>query len=366
MPGLFEPLTIGGIRLPNRIAASPMCTYGSPGSGMATDSHLIHLGTLAMGGAGLVVQEATGVVPEGRISPACLGIWSDDHIPSLSRIVGAIHAHGAAAGIQLAHSGRKGSTWPFGAKPGVVGAEDGGWLPVGPSAIAFGSGHPQPRVLSEPEIAAVVDAFRDAAKRAVRAGYDVMEVHSAHGYLLHQFLSPLSNHRTDRFGGAFEGRTCLVLEVVRAVRSVVPTTKALLVRVSATDWVEGGWTPEETCALAKLLRSEGVDLMDVSTGGMVPDARIPLAPLYQVSFSKQVRDASGLAVGAVGLVTEPQQAQAILDEASADVVFLGRALLRDPFWPVHAAHGLGVVGSWPRSHLRGAPEGSIVRGAFQA
>ncbi|MBK9579006.1 MAG: NADH:flavin oxidoreductase/NADH oxidase [Fibrobacterota bacterium] len=366
MSHLFEQLTVGGIRLPNRIAVSPMCTYSSSGEGVAADFHMVHLGALAMGGAGLVVQEATAVVPEGRITPACLGLWSDEHVPFLSKIVDTIHAGGAAAGIQLAHAGRKASTWPLGAKPGAMAPDQGGWLPVGPSPIAFGPGHPLPRVLTESEIALVVDSFREAARRAVRAGYDVVEVHAAHGYLLHQFLSPLSNQRRDAYGGSFEGRTRLVLEVVRAVREVVPAEKALLVRVSATDWVEGGWSLEETARLARMFATEGVDLVDVSSGGMVPDAKVAIGPLYQVPFSERIRRESGLPVGAVGMVTTPPQAQEILAKGQADVVFLGRALLQDPYWPVHAAHAMGITGSWPATHLRGAPAGAVARQAFGA
>jgi 2,4-dienoyl-CoA reductase-like NADH-dependent reductase (Old Yellow Enzyme family) len=327
---------------------------------------MVHLGALAMGGAGLVVQEATGVLPEGRITPACLGIWSDEHVPAFARIVNAIHAGGAAAGIQLAHAGRKASTWPFGAGVGTMPADRGGWGPVGPSAVSFGPGHLEPHALEASEIESVVRAFREAARRAVQAGYDVVEVHAAHGYLLHQFLSPLANHRTDSYGGAFEARSRLVLEVVRAVREVVPTSKALLVRVSATDWVEGGWSLEETARLAKIFATEGVDLVDVSSGGMVPDAKVAIGPLYQVPFSERIRRESGLPVGAVGMVTTPIQAREILSNDQADLVFLGRALLQDPYWPVHAAQALGEQGQWPPTHLRGAPAGAVARRAFGA
>lgn len=364
MTRLFEPLSVGGIRLPNRIAVSPMCTYSSPGEGRAADFHLVHLGALAMGGAGLVVQEATGVLPEGRITPACLGIWSDEHVPAFSRIVNAIHAGGAAAGIQLAHAGRKASTWPFGSGVGTMPTDRGGWGPVGPSAVSFGPGHLEPHALEPSEISSLVQAFRDAARRAVQAGYDVVEVHAAHGYLLHQFLSPLANHRLDSYGGTFEARSRLVLEVVRAVREVVPVSKALMVRVSATDWVDGGWSLEETAQLSKSFAAEGVDLVDVSSGGMVPDAKVRIGPSYQVPFSERIRKDSGLPVGAVGMVTDPKEAERIVADACADLVFLGRALLADPYWPVHAAQSLGVAGAWPRTHLRGAPEGSRARTAF--
>lgn len=364
MAHLFEPLIVGGVRLPNRIAVSPMCTYSSPGEGLAADFHLVHLGALAMGGAGLVVQEATGVVPEGRITPRCLGIWSDEHVQGLSRIVGAIHTAGAAAGIQLAHAGRKASTWPFGSSVGTMPAERGGWEPVGPSAVSFGPGHLVPQVLDASGVAAVVRSFQEAASRAVRAGYDVVEIHAAHGYLLHQFLSPLSNRREDNYGGSFAARTRLVMEVVRAVREVVPAQKALMIRVSATDWVEGGWSLEDTAMLSKVFAAEGVDLVDVSSGGMLPDAAVKFGPHYQVPFSQRVRQESGLAVGAVGMVTDPCEADRILQEDRADLVFLGRSFLKDPYWAVHAAEALGVRAAWPPSHLRGAPAGSVVRVAF--
>lgn len=364
MAHLFEPLTVGGVRLSNRIAVSPMCTYSSPGEGVAADFHLVHLGALAMGGAGLVVQEATGVVPEGRISPRCLGIWSQEHVSGLSRIVDTIHSAGAAAGIQLAHAGRKASTWPFGSNVGTMPPDQGGWTPVAPSAVSFGPGHLVPQVLDAPGIAEVVRSFQEAARRAVRAGYDVVEIHAAHGYLLHQFLSPLSNRREDAYGGRFEARARLVLEVVRAVREVVPTQRALLIRVSATDWVEGGWSLEETAMLAKSFAAEGVDLVDVSSGGMLPDAPVKIGPHYQVPFSQRVRSESGLAVGAVGMVTDPREADLIVREERADLVFLGRSFLKDPYWAVHAAEALGVPALWPRTHLRGAPAGSSARPPF--
>ena len=340
-----------------------MCQYSSE-DGFANDWHLVHLGSHAQGGAGLVSTEATAVLPEGRISPADLGIWKDEHIANLRRIVEFIHTQGSRAGMQLAHAGRKGSTAsPFEPRPTTVAPSEGGWQPVAPSAIAFAPDYPMPAALDASGIKAVVEGFRQAARRALEAGFDFVEVHAAHGYLLHEFLSPLANQRADAYGGSFDNRTRLVLEVVDAVRGVWPERLPLFVRISATDWADGGWNPDESVQLAKKLREHGVDLVDASSGGLVPNAKIPAAPGFQVQFAARIRREAGIATAAVGLITEPAQANAIIAEGEADLVFLARAMLRDPYWPVHAAATLGEQASWPKQYLRAAPQGSTARSA---
>ena len=360
---LFSRFQLRSVEFSNRIGVSPMCQYSSQ-DGFANDWHLVHLGSRAQGGAGLVMLEAAAVTPEGRISPGDLGIWKDEHIPGLRRIAEFVHSQGARTGMQLAHAGRKASTaTPF-AGHGLVLPADGGWQPVAPSAIAFApTDYAVPAALDPAGIAAVVEAFRNAARRALEAGFDFVEIHAAHGYLLHEFLSPLSNLRTDDYGGSFENRTRLLLEVVDAVRSVWPERLPLFVRISATDWAEGGWNPDESVALARLLRDHGVDLVDCSSGGNVADAKIPLAPGYQVGFAARIRREAGIATAAVGLITEPAQANALIAEGEADFVFLARAILRDPFWPLHAAATLGETVSWPKQYLRAAPQGSPARPA---
>ena len=340
-----------------------MCQYSSH-DGFATDWHLVHLGSRAQGGAGLVTLEAAAVTPEGRISPGDLGIWKDQHIPELHRIAEFVHTQGARAGMQLAHAGRKASTAsPFNGH-GLVLPADGGWQPVAPSAIAFApADYAVPTALDGAGIAAVVEAFRSAARRALDAGFDFVEIHAAHGYLLHEFLSPLSNLRIDNYGGSFDNRTRLLLEVVDAVRTVWPEHLPLFVRISATDWAEGGWNPDESVALARLLRDHGVDLVDCSSGGNVADAKIPVASGYQVGFAARIRREAGIATAAVGLITEPAQANAIIAEGEADFVFLARAELRDAYWPLHAAAALGETVSWPKQYLRAAPQGSPGRTA---
>ena len=340
-----------------------MCQYFSD-DGFANDWHLVHLGSRAQGGAGLVSTEATAVLPEGRISPADLGIWKDEHIPNLRRIAEFIHTQGSRAGTQLAHAGRKGSTAsPFEPRPTTVAPSEGGWPPVAPSAVAFAPDYPLPAALDPSGIKAVVEGFRHAARRALEAGFDFVEIHAAHGYLLHEFLSPLSNIRTDAYGGSFDNRIRIVLETVDAVRAVWPERLPLFVRISATDWAEGGWNPDESVELAKRLREHGVDLVDASSGGLVPNAKIPAAPGFQVQFAARIRRETGIATAAVGLITEPAQANAIVSEGEADFVFLARAMLRDPYWPVHAAAALGEQASWPKQYLRAAPPGSIARPA---
>ncbi|WP_405030387.1 NADH:flavin oxidoreductase/NADH oxidase [Nocardioides renjunii] len=357
MSRLFSPVTLRDLTLRNRVWVAPMCQY-SAADGVPDEWHLVHLGSFARGGAGLVLTEATAVVPEGRISPEDTGLWNDEQQAAWSRIVDFVHAQGAAAGVQLAHAGRKASTYSgFTGERGGVPDADGGWRPVGPSAEPFEGLRPDPEPLDAAGIARVVTAFGDAAECAVAAGFDVIELHGAHGYLLHEFLSPLSNHREDGYGGSFEGRVRLVLEVVREVRRRVPAGMPLLLRVSATDWVEGGWTADETVRLAELVREAGVDLVDTSTGGNVPRADIPVEPGYQVPFARRLRTEAGVPTGAVGLITEPKQAEEILADGSADVVLLGRELLRDPHWPLRAAYELGETGTdlWPVQYRRAAP-----------
>ncbi|MDN4173661.1 NADH:flavin oxidoreductase/NADH oxidase [Nocardioides sp. SOB77] len=355
MSQLFTPITLRDVTVRNRVWVAPMCQYSAI-DGMPDDWHLVHLGSFARGGAGLVITEATAVVPEGRISPQDTGIWNDEQQAAWARIVDFVHGQGAAAGIQLAHAGRKASTYSgFTGERGGVPDTEGGWRPVGPSADPFPGLREDVEELDADGVARVVTAFGDAAERAVAAGFDVLEVHAAHGYLLHEFLSPLSNHRTDAYGGSFDNRARLVLEVVREVRGRVAAGVPVVVRLSATDWVEGGWTADETVRLASLLREEGVDLVDTSTGGNVL-ADIPLEPGYQVPFARRVRTEAGIPSGAVGLITEPKQAEDVLADGSADVVLLARELLRDPHWPLRAARELGVEGTdlWPVQYRRAA------------
>jgi 2,4-dienoyl-CoA reductase-like NADH-dependent reductase (Old Yellow Enzyme family) len=363
MPHLFSPFQLRGLTLPNRIFVSPMCEYSST-DGFATDWHLVHLGSRAVGGAALVLTEATAVSPGGRISPDDLGIWSDAHLEMLSRIVAFVHGQGSAAGIQLAHAGRKASTRAPWRGEGAVPESEGGWQTVGPGPEPFAPGYPVPRPLDRDGIGGIVQAFAEAAERALRAGFDVAEIHAAHGYLLHEFLSPLVNHRTDEYGGTFENRTRLCLEVIDTVRSVWPDDRPLLLRISATDWTDGGWDIEQSVALARAARAHGVDLVDCSSGGAVR-ATIPVAPEYQVPLAARIRRDTGVATGAVGLITDPQQADAIVSDGRADCVLLARELLRDPYWPLRAAAALGHAQSWPSQYLRAAPSGTPARAAFQ-
>jgi 2,4-dienoyl-CoA reductase-like NADH-dependent reductase (Old Yellow Enzyme family) len=352
MAHLFEPLRIRGVELPHRILVSPMCQYSSI-DGRAQDWHLVHLGSRAVGRAAAVLAEATAVTPDGRISPADLGLWSDDHIGPLRRALTFVEAQGAVPGIQLAHAGRKASTrepWKGGSPLSV---EEGGWIPiVAPSAIAFNQGYQVPQALTSAEIAAIVAAFAAAAKRAQAAGARIIELHAAHGYLLNSFLSPLSNQRNDDYGGSFRNRTRLVCEVVTAVRSVWPDQYPLFMRISATDWIEGGWTIEDSVALAKAVKTLGVDLIDCSSGGVAPQARIPVAPGYQVGFAERIRREAEVLTGAVGMISEPTQADAIIRSGQADVVFLARQFLRDPYWPLIAARTLGHDLKWPPQYER--------------
>jgi 2,4-dienoyl-CoA reductase-like NADH-dependent reductase (Old Yellow Enzyme family) len=360
MTHLFATLPLRSLRLANRILVSPMCEYSST-DGFATDWHFVHLGSRAVGGAALVFTEATAVTAEGRISPQDLGIYDDRHVEGLSRIVGFMKAQGAVTGIQLAHAGRKGST-PRPWEPGhEVAIAEGGWEPVGPTDQPFAADYPVPRALSEPEIAGVVAAFRTAAERALAAGFEVAEIHAAHGYLIHEFLSPLVNTRSDGYGGSYDGRVRLCLEVAEAVRSVWPERLPLFARLSCTDWKEGGWDVEQTVELARRLRERGIDVIDCSSGGAVPDAKIPLAPGYQVPFAERIRREAGIATGAVGLITGAAQADAILRDGRADCVLLAREFLRDPYWPLRAARELGHAVPWPAQYLRAAPPGTPAR-----
>lgn len=353
---LFEPLEIRGVRLRNRVAVSPMCEYSSQ-DGFANTWHVVHLGSRAVGGAGLVFTEAAAVAAEGRISPEDLGIYRDEHVPKLRQIVDFIHEHGAVAGMQLAHAGFKASTaapWK-GGEP--VRPQHGGWeRVVAPSGIPFREGWIVPHALQIAEIALVVEQFALAAQRALAAGFRVLEIHAAHGYLLHEFLSPITNKRDDAYGGSFEHRTRLVREVAQAVRAQMPVELPLFVRVSASDWVEGGWTVEDSAALARDLKALGVDLIDASSGGISPHAKIGIGPGYQVPFARYIREHAKIATGAVGLITDALQANEIIESGSADIVLLARELLRQPYWPLLAAAELGVdVGYWPKQYLRAKP-----------
>jgi len=350
---LFSPLTLRSLTLRNRVGVSPMCQYSSE-DGFATDWHLVHLGAFATGGAGLVLTEAAAVTPEGRISPHDLGIWDDAHIPMLRHITAFCRAQGAVMGIQLAHAGRKASTRrPWEQPAGAVPLAEGGWDNVmAPSAVPFAPTYPLPQELSLDGIAQVIASFRAAAIRALAAGFQVVELHGAHGYLLHEFLSPIANARTDRYGGSFENRTRLLLEVTDAVRAVWPDELPLIVRISATDWADGGWTVEESVQLASLLKARGVDLIDCSSGGLAAHQQITIGPGYQVPFSRRIRAESGVPTAAVGLITDPVQAEQVVADGSADVVLLARELLRNPRWPLMAAHALGASITWPPQYER--------------
>lgn len=350
---LFTPFAQRGVTLRNRLAVSPMCQYSCE-DGLATDWHLVHLGARAVGGAGLVMAEAAAVVPEGRISPADLGVWKDEHVEPLARVFRFLKGQGAVPSIQLAHAGRKASTdapWRGGSP---IGPNRGGWHgAVGPSPLAFADGYQTPTELDTAGIAAVVAAFAAAAERMGAAGAEVVEIHAAHGYLLHQFLSPLSNRREDGYGGSFENRTRVVRETVEAVREVWPEEKPLWLRISATDWVEGGWDADQSVELARTVKDLGVDLIDCSSGGAVPDAVIPVAPGFQVPFAERIRREAGIATGAVGMITDAKQAEAIVKEGRADVVLMAREFLRRPQWPLHAAFELGAEPPMPPQYERG-------------
>lgn len=348
---LFSPLSLRDVTLRNRIAVSPMCQY-SCFDGMATEWHLVHLGSRAVGGAGLVIMEATAVEPEGRITPGDLGLWNSQQIPTLAKIAAFIKSQGAVPGIQLAHAGRKASCdvpWRGGH---VLSKKEGGWTALAPSPIPFQEKGPLPQALTHQEIARITNAFQAAAQRALQAGFEVLEIHSAHGYLLHEFLSPLSNHRHDEYGGSFEHRIRFLSEVVSAVRCIWPERLPLFVRISATDWLEGGWNLDDSLRLAALLQKQGVDLIDCSSGALMPQAPIPLAPGYQVPFAERIKRETTILTGAVGLITEATHANEIIASAQADLVLLARELLRNPYWPLQAAKILGIEFPAPPPYKR--------------
>lgn len=351
MPVLFYPLQVKNVRLKNRIVVSPMCQYSSK-DGYANDWHLVHLGCRATGGAGLVMTEACAVSPEGRISPLDLGIWKDEHIGFLKRIVQFIHEQGSVSGIQLAHAGRKASvTAPWDGNH-LIKEEDGGWQTVAPSAIPFSEQYGTPRSLLQEQILQIITDFKTAARRSESAGFRVIEIHAAHGYLIHQFLSPLTNKRQDEYGGSFENRSRLLIEIVRGIRNILPD-HPLFVRISATDWAEGGLTLNDSIQLAATLKSNDVDLIDCSSGGIVSYAKIPVGPSYQVSFAEEIRKSTGILTGAVGLITDAHQAESILVTGQADVILFARELLRHPYFPLHAANELRFKEmSWPLQYER--------------
>lgn len=349
---LFSPITLRSLTLRNRIGVSPMCQYSS-NDGLASDWHLVHLGSRAVGGAGLVIMEMTDVLPEGRITPGCNGIWGDAHMEPLKRITEFVREQGAAIGIQIAHAGRKASMqkpWEGGKR---LTPDQGGWTPSAPSPLPFLPEHAPPHEMTLSEVQRVRDAFVSGARRAVKAGFQIIEIHGAHGYLLHEFLSPLSNKRKDAYGGAEENRFRLLLEVVRGIRAEVPKEIVLGARLSCTDWADGGLTIADTTRLSAQLKKGGVDFIDCSSGFVTSDAKVPFAPGFQVPFAKEIREKAGIATAAVGMITEAVQANDIIAQGEADMVFLARALLRDPYWPIHAAHQLGADADIPSQYLRG-------------
>jgi 2,4-dienoyl-CoA reductase-like NADH-dependent reductase (Old Yellow Enzyme family) len=360
MPHLFEPLRLRDLTFANRIFVSPMCQYSSV-DGFSNDWHFVHVASRAVGGAALVFTEASAVTPDGRISPQDLGIWDDAHVDGLARIIRFVRGQGSAIGMQLAHAGRKASTKRPWDGQGRIPPADGGWTPVGPTDEPFTDGYPIPHALTLAEIPAIVGAFRDAARRSLEAGFDVVELHAAHGYLIHEFLSPLSNHRTDAYGGSFDNRIRLCLDIVDAVRTVWPERLPLFVRLSATDWSDGGWNVEQSVRLARRLRERGVDLVDCSSGGNVAHATIPIAPGYQVRFAAQIKREAGIATGAVGMITTAEQADVIVRRGDADAILLAREMLRDPYFALRAARELGHRVPWPAQYVRAAAHGTPIR-----
>jgi 2,4-dienoyl-CoA reductase-like NADH-dependent reductase (Old Yellow Enzyme family) len=361
MSHLFSPITFGNITLPNRIGVSPMCEYSSI-DGFANDWHLVHLGSRATGGAGLIITEASAVLPEGRITPNDLGIWKDEHIPMLARIVDFLHSQGVYAAIQLAHAGRKASmNRPWDGER-LLSPGEGGWANVAaPSSVGFADTYAKPHELDLAGITEVTQAFTAAAHRSRIAGFDIVELHAAHGYLFHEFLSPLSNHRTDSYGGSFANRIRLLIETTDAVRAAWPAGRALFVRISATDWTDGGWDIDQSVELARVLKQHGVDLIDTSSGGNIAGATIPTGPGYQVPFASRIRREAEIPTAAVGQITSPAQADQIVRNGEADLVLLGRELLRDPYWPLHAAEALNAETPWPPQYLRAAHRKSAPR-----
>jgi len=351
MANLFSPLKIKNVELKNRMIVSPMCQYSSV-DGFANDWHLVHLGSRAVGGAALVFTEATAVSPEGRISPDDLGIWKDEHIEFLKRITGFIEKQGSLAGMQLAHAGRKASMSSPWKGNKIVQPEEGGWQTFGPSAVAYKNDYTTPKEMTVAEIKKVVQDFQDAALRAKRAGFKVLELHGAHGYLINEFLSPASNFRKDEYGGSFENRIRFLLEIIESVRKVWTEENPLLLRISATDWSDNGWTENDSIKLAEIIKTKTIDLLDCSSGGNVPDVKIPLKPMYQLSFAENIKKATGITTGAVGLITTPQEANSIIEENKADVVLMARQFLRNPYFPLSAANELDVDVSWPVQYER--------------
>jgi 2,4-dienoyl-CoA reductase-like NADH-dependent reductase (Old Yellow Enzyme family) len=352
MAKLFSPLKIRDIELKNRVVVSPMCQYSSI-EGMPNDWHLVHLGSRAVGGAGLIITEATAVSLEGRISPDDAGIWNDEQSTAYKRITSFIKSQNSIPGIQLAHAGRKASTYAPWKGTGKINMHNGGWQTLAPSAIPFANNYPDPKEMNEKDIELVVDQFRQAAKRSINAGFEVIELHMAHGYLIHEFLSPISNHRREQYGGSFENRCRLAIEVARAARESIPDGTPMFVRISATDWVEGGWDIEQSIQLAKWLKNVGVDLIDCSSGGNVSKAQIPAGPGYQIPFAKIIKKETGILTGGVGLITTAEQAEQIIQTEQADLVLLAREMLRDPYWALHAAKKLKAdLDDFPKQYLR--------------
>ena len=354
MAQIFDPLQIRSITLANRIVVSPMCEYSST-DGFANDWHLVHLGSRAVGGAGLVFTEATAVSPEGRITPEDLGLWSDAHIEFLKRITNFLKSQGSVPGMQLAHAGRKGSTQKPWVGSSKLSPEEGAWIPDAPSAVAYSDKYPFPQALSKEGIRGVVASFASATRRALQAGFQVLEIHAAHGYLIHEFFSPLSNQRTDEYGGSFENRTRLAREIVSAIRKQWPEHLPLFIRISATDWKEGGWDVDQSVELVRQLAPLGVDLVDCSSAGLVPDQKIVAGPGFQVPFAERIRRDTGILTSAVGLIETKEQVAEILAKNQADLVLMAREFLRDPYWPLRAASQLGHKISWPAQYLRAAP-----------
>ena len=348
---LFSPFKIRNLELKNRIVVSPMCQYSAT-DGVPNDWHLVHLGSRAVGGAGVVMVEATGVEPDGRISPGDLGIWSDKQVQEFKKITSFIKSQNSIPAIQIAHAGRKASTHIPWQGHGKVSESDGGWTPVAPSAVKYSENYPQPKELTKSEILKLKDKFVSATKNALTAGFQIVEIHMAHGYLLNEFLSPLTNKRSDEYGGSLENRMRFPLEVAAAMREIWPKDLPVFVRISATDWVEGGWTLEDSVVFAKKLKEIGIDLVDTSSGGTSPEQKIKIGAGYQVHLSDGVKKGAGIATGAVGIITEAKQAEDILQNKQADLIFIARELLRDPYWPLHAARELGVDVPWPNQYLR--------------
>lgn len=352
MASLFDPIKIREVTFANRIWVSPMCQYSAE-NGVATNWHDVHIGSFATGGAGMIMMEASGVVPEGRISTKCLGLWNEEQSKRLKPIVDFAHSMGTKIGIQLAHAGRKASCLPPWSDHPMASKEEGGWECVAPSPISFGGKYPVPRELTKNEIEELVRSFASAAKRAVAAGFDLVEIHAAHGYLIHQFLSPISNQRNDEYGGSFENRIRFILDIARAVRNAIPESMPLFTRISASDWLEGGWTIDDSVQLSKLLKVAGVDLIDVSSGGTSSGAPVPVGPGYQVPFATKIKEEAAITTCAVGLITQAHQADEIVRSGNADAVMMAREFLRNPRWPLAAAQDLKAEVSWPVQLIRG-------------